>query len=261
MRTARTIALFVVLLCLCGGPSAAQSDCSEIYNTSNKGELLYPELLAKSGDPMVCIVNRLPAYFDIVSNKDLTFNNAKIRAYLSLTAAAISLVERVGGDYSQINRFRELDSIEVARTLAEGSRHRDRAVRINSARLFASVIDNETLCVALDYLHADVDESIVNSHTIRGRANLLGVVKPASRWVGKESQEAIKKVVSAVKREIEGLNPKQRANLGSTERLLRELEITYDPNAETKVSDDELSTCKNYEFKYWADGKSYYGNL
>ncbi|WP_415402446.1 hypothetical protein [Tateyamaria sp. SN3-11] len=224
---------------------AETKTCSAISTTVLEGKAQRLSELNTVVDPLSCIVPQIPKYKADLANPQPALE--ALEAYLSLTAAAILLVE---SNFEYVTRFRAIDDIEVAETLAIGAGNRDRSVRLNSARLLASVVDNSTFCVVLDYLHAPVrlieDD---NSTSVNARANLLGVVRGAAQWIGEENQLALARTLDYTVRSIDFENTE---NLTKTLALIADIERRLDTNTAGRISLIAREECGTADlYKYW----------
>jgi len=242
--------MFRILLSFCAfvtvaSPAIGASPvgCDRILEFAERGEPIPEKALNSVREPLTCIVPQISSYFDVTSDPKTTFNNFRVRTYLSLTSAAILIVEEAP-PYPKVGVFRSLDDVDVAKTLAAGARHPQRPIRINSARLLANVIDNETFCVALDYLHAPVEERVTNHYSVIGRANLLGVIKPHAGWIGTENQQAIGQTIAYIRSSGANYFNERPQDYTTTSRLISEIEQNLVKNRSGGVKPDDLESCR-----------------
>lgn len=253
--------LFYILLALVPGITVAQAaDCTQIRDLTTRGVLPENEILKASGAPFECIVPDIKASRSTLLDTTLDLDSVELRGYIANTAAAIKLVEN---DFDQVTAFRLEDDIQTIHVLAEGTRHPERAVRLNSARLLANVVDNSTLCIILDHLAASVNNEVPNDVTLIGRANLLGVAKAAAKWIGMENQNALSVSIDAISADVKSAeampNSPQKGKLENTKRLVGEIQQRINDNESVKVSPTSLlESCKySSTYRFWKSNNPY----
>ncbi len=243
MKHAFSVVLIVLTSCVATSARAQASDCGFINSIVLEGKAQSLSVLGSVRNPLACIVPQIPEFE--LELRDPNPNPEAIEAYLSLTAAAILLVE---SDFENVTRFRALDNINVAKTLAAGSGHPDRSVRLNSARLLASIVDNTSLCVVLDQLHQPVtpEEGDVS---VNARANLLGVARAAASWIGEENQYALSETLAYTVRSI---TQEDSIDLSKTQALVSDIGSRLLSNSNGAVSEIELKECRDpLLYEYW----------
>lgn len=230
---------------------AESNACSSISSTVIEGKAQRLSQLSAMTDPLSCIVPQIPEFRLDLSDQEP--RPRAIEAYLSLTAAAILLVEN---DFAYVTRFRTIDDMLVVKTLASGAGHPIRSVRINSARLLASIVDNSTLCVVLDYLHAPVKPvGDDNNSSVNARANLLGVVRGAAKWIGIENQRALQDTLDYTVRTISNENS---VELPKTLALISDIERRLEANISGHIPLSEREGCRDLElYNYWTPSNYY----
>lgn len=91
-----------------------------------------------------------------------------------------------------IETYRKFDSTRSASVLVDAVRGDDRAMRSNALLVLVNVVDNTTVCVAIDHLY---DKDLLNSdHGTTGRANLLAVISIVAPWAYRETYSNIERV-------------------------------------------------------------------
>ncbi|MBY5933110.1 hypothetical protein KUV51_08895 [Tateyamaria omphalii] len=243
MKRWRSFAASIAFCCAASASQAVAQNCSFINGVILEGKAQSLPMLESVRDPLSCIVPQIPEFeFQIRNNER---NTAAIGAYLSLTAAAILLVE---DEFINVTRFRELDSAEVAQVLAIGAGHKDRSVRVNSARLLASVVDNSTLCIVLDHLHQPVPPQ-EGGVAVNARANLLGIARAAASWISIENQTALAATLSYTFRTI---SQEAGGDLSKTRELVTDIERRLRANESGFALQGELDDCLDPSlYRYW----------
>lgn len=250
-------------LSLAAPASAGSSFCDEITSIARTGGVISSKYTNQYQATLHCVAETLPGFLEgIEQNENYKGARQDQWAYIALTGAAVSIFDRHGAEAIQF--FRKHDSLNVAQVLAAGSRHRNRQIRINSANVFSNVIDNSTLCVALDYLNAPVRESDVDNSDIFGRANLLYVANVVSKWAYKENAMALGAVTAGMLPRVRSLNSNENLDntLKGLNRIQDNLQLARDggalllpstkqPYATTVAPDGLLDDCRNYKFKFW----------
>ena len=243
MKTLFAAAVMTCMMLAGQSANAQASECGLINGMVLEGKAQSLSFLQSVRDPLACIVPQISRFEPQLQSTEKSPQDLDV--YLSLTAASILLVE---ASFNNVTRFRDLDSIDVARTLAVGAGHPDRAVRLNSARLLASVVDNSTLCVVLDQLHQPVSEDPTGVAIIK-RANLLGVARGAASWISRENQQALAATLDFTKRNI-GLE--FGSDLSNTRALITDIDQRLRSNSNGSSAFSELVACNNPElYEYW----------
>lgn len=121
--------------------------------------------------------------------------------------------DRSGSDASVSNKnlrnfvgaFRKVDNLQVTKVLTYALRSDDQTARSNALLILSNVIDNATVCVAIDHLY---DNKIASTpFGINGRANLLAVVSVVAPWAYRETYANIEDMLTVVSANTSGSDP------------------------------------------------------
>jgi hypothetical protein len=104
-----------------------------------------------------------------------------------------------------IDAFRERDNTRVASVLVHALRDEERTLRANALLILSNVVDNRTVCVALDHLYDP--ELLTPVHGRTARANLLAVVQIVAPWAYRDTYLNIEKVVDYTEPRVESGDP------------------------------------------------------
>jgi hypothetical protein len=149
----------------------------------------YRQAAASGGIPTTMLADQKTAIgclFKISTEQSPQSGTADANTTQSLiqaTGALDRLLDQAGpGDNSAIRAMRASDNLAVISALSYDARGTDKQLRLNSTAILANIIDNTTVCVALDHL---ADPNISDS----GRINLLGVASVVAPWASAETYE------------------------------------------------------------------------
>ena len=280
MRILRlTVILLAALSLVFTMPTSVRAKdlCTEFDLIARKGSPISSEMTRDYQAVIDCTISALPSFTAwLEETREREIRDEFFYGFVGLTGATIQVIERDGRE--AIEHFRARDNTQVARALAAGARHGSRRVRLNAANLFSNVIDNTTLCVALDYLHAPVRERTQDNADIIGRANLIYLANVVTLWAYEENAKALEAVAVGLRQHI--TSPEMglfASNLKDTMRGLESIEqnlsrarsgeglrvpSTGIPFALTSAEDALLKSCRTYEFQFWKtqnDGRYFNG--
>lgn len=219
-------AILAVLGCpLWLAPAMAQSKgdaCGSIRN-----ELLYIDQKAQmqrkampatdylfgGTDTMRCLVDILAEMRRVVISP--TIDDQTTTQLVRVTGALRSILSTQGN--GAIRSYRRFDSPDATIALAFAARSQDPSLRINATLILADVIDNTTVCVAIDHLY---DPDLLKpSGGDSGRINLIGVVSVAAPWSYRENFDNITRLAAKLRRDLSGQD-----NVSQTREVLANLE-------------------------------------
>jgi hypothetical protein len=154
-----------------------------------------------------------------------------------------------------IQEYRAQATLDSASSLAFGTRTGDDSARLNATLVFGNVVDNQSVCVAIDHLYDPVLGPDAAFHHVRGRANLLGVISVVAPWAYKENYANILAIWTHMSRQLEAV--KDRGDLKQTFDILKNIRTRLDfqdelerkgqqPNRKTSISDAGYPACKSY---------------
>jgi hypothetical protein len=138
-------------------------------------------------------------------------------AFDEAAKARVDEKKAAGGDASEsdgagqgnlrafIEAFRKLDNTKVAQVLVHALRSDDRVMRSNALLILANVVDNTTVCVAIDHLYDS--EIATTPFGVNGRANLLSVVSVVAPWAYRETYYNIEQVLKFIEPKVDSISP------------------------------------------------------
>ena len=249
-----------------------RNECISYQATISSGASLPDKLLGTDWrTAMHCMVRALDSLKSDIENKPTADTWAQFVRATGLIRIVIANNESIGGDEPgnpAIREFRIQATLNAASSLAYGSRSDNDNARVNAVLVYGNVVDNQTVCVAIDHLYDQQLGATAKSYNIRGRANLLGVVSVVAPWAYKENYLNIKSVRQYMADELAPL--RERSDLKQTFDILENIRVRlqFQDDAEAKgqavnkrisLSDPRigLDKCKGYR-KIWAEDRLKY---
>jgi hypothetical protein len=199
---------------------------------------------ARSAECLVSILADLDGAF---SGTDIDPRNLELLT--QVTGALLRLFDLAeaggkGATNSAIEVARQFDNTRSASVLSFGAGLDERQARMNSSLVFANLVDNSTLCVALDHLaHPRLTDN--------GRVNLLGIVSLVAPYSVRENHDAIARVADYFA-EVSTGNDAMTKTLSTVNNLKRRL----DASPQEAATAGELAECRSYTMQ-WATGTPY----
>lgn len=252
------------------GQTAVSPDSCRLYQQMfESGEALSDKLLtADSQSSMRCLIGLMAVL------KDASSRGEKLEQLTRVAGAMRILISSEENSSAGVNRavlaFRNQSKsdkqvlLDAASTLAYAARSENNEARLNAVLVFGNVVDNQTVCVALDHLYApeikNAKYAEMSPAQIKGRGNLLSVVAVVAPWAYKENYENIRTMHREM---VKTLNEKNPDELAVTYKILDTLQerLAYQdslesPNKETEIP-QMLRACEAYKAK-WAGTKLKY---
>jgi hypothetical protein len=231
--------------------------CSEYKIAVESGsEIATPvvpdRLLTSWEDALQCLVPIIGALSPSVTAPK--FSPAAQSKFLSATGAIRGLMTRASASDEKlktimlnqiIQRFRELDDLNVTSVLTYGARSDNFDMRLNSVVILGNVIDNSTVCVPLAHLN---DPALASAdYGINGRANLLSIISVVAPWAYKQNFNSIKDTRKAINDAIPKNEPSLKQTYLILENIEKRLEVQTDANNKSvNMQPEWVSDCKKY---------------
>lgn len=247
--------------------SIASDECfpykEAIFGRETAGQPLPDPLLTDWKLSMRCIVGSIAEF-------ETRINDSKIAPIVRaefLTASggirSIFASSKSETEFSEmVKAFRCNDNSKVATVLSFGARSNSYEVRLNSMILLGNVIDNTTVCIAIDHLYSrelaaiDAPDVRVESYGTRGRANLLSTVSVVAPWAFRENFENISKIAAYWDAKIP-----EGEQFKDTKRIIRNIKSRLDSQTlatsnKNRPIPEDLRACKSYPPK-WASEENW----
>lgn len=196
-----------------------QDVCDQIAYNASIGRVIKGDTINSYETSIRCIVPKIARFEEELAERQvLPRLKGGYREYLSMADALREMIEVVGRP--AITEIRKFSTPEFASALAAGARSPEYNIRIASSYVLSNVIDNSSVCIVVDYLHAPVQESQTDNPDIYGRANLVYTLNAVVLWSYKENFESIVMTHRRISRRISTLPSLEAQNLQSTQRGL-----------------------------------------
>lgn len=228
-----------------GGPDCGLYDAA-VFSTPGS----VPDPLLDSPIATVCLMGALTQLSIRAPGGQLTPDDEA--ALVRVSGALGKLIDRFGT--KAIEQMREADSLGVIDLLSYGATNPNTDTRLNSTALLSNIIDNSTVCVAMDHL---ADPALAGTdYGIKGRANLLASVSVVAPWATKSNYANMEALSAFVGEQLQaGTMLKTQDLLKNFNDRLQYQDSLANPNKEHENS-DLLSSCQSYQPK-WAVGGAF----